>query len=39
MQLLAWVEDSKKLSQVRSELGVKITSQLREAGIELIAPT
>ena len=38
MQLLAWVEDHRKLARVRSELAVEITSQLREAGIELIAP-
>jgi potassium efflux system protein len=38
MQLLAWVEDLKKMPRVRSELGVEITSQLAEAGIELIAP-
>jgi potassium efflux system protein len=38
MQLLAWVEDLRKLARVRSELAVEITSQLREAGIELIAP-
>ncbi|MBS2037719.1 mechanosensitive ion channel [bacterium] len=39
MQLLAWVEDYRKLPRVRSELAVEITRQLREAGIELIAPT
>jgi len=39
MQLLAWVEDHRKMARVRSELAVEITSQLREAGIELIAPT
>lgn len=38
MQLLAWVEDLKKMPRVRSELAVEITSQLAEAGIELIAP-
>ncbi len=39
MQLLAWVEDYKNMSRVRSELAVEVTRQLREAGIELIAPT
>lgn len=39
MQLLAWVEDLKKMPRVRSELAVEITSQLAEAGIELIAPS
>ncbi|MBN9415521.1 MAG: mechanosensitive ion channel [Candidatus Eremiobacteraeota bacterium] len=38
MQLLAWVEDYKKMPKVRSELAVEVTRQLREAGIELIAP-
>lgn len=38
MQLLAWVEDNTKMPRVRSQLALEITSQLREAGIELIAP-
>lgn len=38
MQMLAWVEDYKKMPKVRSELAVEVTRQLREAGIELIAP-
>lgn len=38
MQLLAWVEDLKKMPRVRSELAVEVTRQLSEAGMELIAP-